>query len=97
MINARKLSEYFLYQSLRILDMVETPVQALHPDQQAFYKALPDFFTNKQGLERMESLKEEFGPSFKMSESTFHRMKNGKYGELFRKTHTGHYQKLIEI
>ena len=93
-LNAIKLSRYFIHQSMRILDRVGNPLGELKMDHQAFYKSLPQQFTSAIAVDISNDLQDKI-PRFKMGRSTVFKFLNDNTGTLFRKDLNGTFYKLI--
>ena len=84
---AIKLVEYFKLNAIKVNSFVSkeiSPLDRLPNDKKAIYKALPDTFETKKGVEIAESMG--------MPERSFKRLLNNK--ELFEKPTRGEYEKL---
>lgn len=77
MAAAIKLAEYFKYTGKKVLRKLETPVDNLKADQQAFYRGLP-----MEGIKWVDA--KRIGARFKLSESTVQRLLNNT--RIFKKS-----------
>lgn len=93
---ARALSNYFQFQSLRILDKIGNPAQSLPLNKQIIYKSLPDEFSRQEAIDVLNQLTKEI-EGFEMSERSLFRMLNNEDGEIFHKMRRGYYGKRWEM
>ncbi|MEM6377625.1 MAG: DUF3987 domain-containing protein [Bacteroidota bacterium] len=94
MERAIKLTEYFKYNGLKVIQRLESPVKALTHEQQIWYKYLPELeFTSQEAMQLGQELKDEY-PDAALSERTLKRLFSSHPG-LFTKKGRGRYEKNI--